>query len=766
VFSIPRYSTHDIDLSAMAFFLEFRYEDGTTNETVFQDMIVNEESIQITWQILSTDLKDEGTVLLQLKANDLSGTVKWRSYIEPFYVGDCIDAAGNYTGDLSAYEALVTRCVLIENAEVAREAAEDARQSSETSREAAEALREQNKDETIEVTANAKAKIIEIEERFNRLTAEQQQDAEVIEARKGKDSLKLKMDDIDLQLADKLNKGHVSVSDIDKNKGKFDQTYMSEELFQQMAGNTPINAIPANKSITQEKLAFTVLPAKMSKNMFNKNTISADTYIMDENGTTFPLTGYFTSDYIPVSPQTIYAISPVTITTRIAYYTKDKIYISRATDGVTSFTTPINAEYIRASWVQDNLNLAQIEVGNTPTLYESYGVYFDDSFVKDQTFDGKKIKYKSINPEQLTIIPVPGFTSKNIFNKDTIQSGKYIDEGDGKIFDIAGYFVSDYVEILGSTDYYLSGSTSSFRRIAFYDSNKTFISFVDGVGAFTTPLNAVFIRYASNLNDLNSSQIELGNRFTGYSSYGVKIKPESMDEFPSPIKTIHSIIAPIIFEPKNIKLLGDSITHGVGGTGFAMDGEIIIDGWNVNTKGVCWANMLKTYFESKFGGTVKNYGCAGTDSKFIVTNINTLVTDSDDIVICMIGTNDRNTGIATKQEFYNNLKEIHDKVKAKGKEIIFMSNMPASVANETDPNNPKDYHMEDIDYITMKVTSDLKLEYISLYKELMEYSDMKNISIDSLLSDGLHPNDEGYKAMFNIICDRLGIGRKRREATW
>jgi hypothetical protein len=212
VFSIPRYSTHDIDLSAMAFFLEFRYEDGTTNETVFQDMIVNEESIQITWQILSTDLKDEGTVLLQLKANDLSGTVKWRSYIEPFYVGDCIDAAGNYTGDLSAYEALVTRCVLIENAEVAREAAEDARQSSETSREAAEALREQNtatviyntnvaKDETIEAIASAEAKISDVEERFNRLTIEQQQDAEVIDARKGKDSLRLKIDDIDLQIA-------------------------------------------------------------------------------------------------------------------------------------------------------------------------------------------------------------------------------------------------------------------------------------------------------------------------------------------------------------------------------------------------------------------------------------------------------------------------------------------------------------------------------------------------------------------------------------
>lgn len=52
-----------------------------------------------------------------------------------------------------------------------------------------------------------------------------------------------------------IKKGEVSVSDIDKNKGKLDQTYLSDELLQQMAGNTPINAVPADGSITAIKLA-------------------------------------------------------------------------------------------------------------------------------------------------------------------------------------------------------------------------------------------------------------------------------------------------------------------------------------------------------------------------------------------------------------------------------------------------------------------------------------------------------------------------------
>ena len=51
-----------------------------------------------------------------------------------------------------------------------------------------------------------------------------------------------------------IRKGEVSVSDIDKNKGKLDQTYLSEELLQQMAGNTPINAVPADGSVNNRKL--------------------------------------------------------------------------------------------------------------------------------------------------------------------------------------------------------------------------------------------------------------------------------------------------------------------------------------------------------------------------------------------------------------------------------------------------------------------------------------------------------------------------------
>ena len=82
-------------------------------------------------------------------------------------------------------------------------------------------------------------------------------------------------------------------------------------------------------------------------------------------------------------------------------------------------------------------------------------------------------------------------------------------------------------------------------------------------------------------------------------------------------------------EITKIKVIGDSITHGVGGTGFQVDygdGKVIcvIDAmsgsngvsFKVNTKGECWANSFKKYIETKY--------CTPNDEVIITnaTNVN------------------------------------------------------------------------------------------------------------------------------------------------
>lgn len=76
-----------------------------------------------------------------------------------------------------------------------------------------------------------------------------------------------------------IKKGEVSVRDIDKNKGKLDQTYLSDDLLQQIAGNTPINAVPADDSITNEK----IVDRTISKEKVNFDQVTVN------SGSRFPM---------------------------------------------------------------------------------------------------------------------------------------------------------------------------------------------------------------------------------------------------------------------------------------------------------------------------------------------------------------------------------------------------------------------------------------------------------------------------------------------
>ena len=67
-----------------------------------------------------------------------------------------------------------------------------------------------------------------------------------------------------------------------------------------------------------------------------------------------------------------------------------------------------------------------------------------------------------------------------------------------------------------------------------------------------------------------------------------------------PCEVIKKILS--VKKSARIKLLGDSITHGMGGTGFEQNGEVFIEGFARNPNGYCWANNFKKYIEEN-----KNY---------------------------------------------------------------------------------------------------------------------------------------------------------------
>ena len=219
-----------------------------------------------------------------------------------------------------------------------------------------------------------------------------------------------------------------------------------------------------------------------------------------------------------------------------------------------------------------------------------------------------------------------------------------------------------------------------------------------------------------------------------------------------------------------IVLLGDSIVAGVGGTGFngsssgstpaeQTSGELIANlgasgTFYRNTAGVCWANLMKNYLEAKYPQTsVINNGCSGINSNTVATHFYSLVpNDTTKIVLC-IGINDRGNGTNPDYTVYH-LNRILDKAEEMNVDIVVMTCIHPTAANEALPGK---------NYTSYQVASAIKKacvgrsEVVNLQSELEFYLYEHNLSYDTLLPDGIHPNDDMYGIMFNVIKHILHI---------
>ena len=218
-----------------------------------------------------------------------------------------------------------------------------------------------------------------------------------------------------------------------------------------------------------------------------------------------------------------------------------------------------------------------------------------------------------------------------------------------------------------------------------------------------------------------------------------------------------------------IKLIGDSITHGVGGTGFAQNGEAIVENFKRNPNGFCWANLFRDFMKERFGATVVNNACTGRNIEFIIHHFESLVDAEDDLVICNIGTNNRHQYFVhgprrTKEEhidrFYSLVVTLNGMFKKIGKPVIFIANIPAGKRHEEDDLGTDCWriiHMNDINDIYKRAAETEGFPIISMYDLFLGYCIDGGIDFETLLKDGLHPNDEGYEIMFHLMKQALGI---------
>lgn len=176
----------------------------------------------------------------------------------------------------------------------------------------------------------------------------------------------------------------ISVTQINKNKGKLDETYMSDDFMLKITGDAPIHSTPADRSITTEKIAKKAVSGtetnfiNSGKNKFDKRKAHLGK-ALTQTGTLTSNVNSFTSDFIRVVEGEEWTNSTGY---RIAFYQTDSedSYTERldtTSHLPRTFTIPDGASYMRVQSLNETvdgktINDFQVEKNNKETYYEPF----------------------------------------------------------------------------------------------------------------------------------------------------------------------------------------------------------------------------------------------------------------------------------------------------------------------------------------------------------------------------------------------------------
>ncbi|HHL2038247.1 TPA: SGNH/GDSL hydrolase family protein [Clostridium perfringens] len=380
------------------------------------------------------------------------------------------------------------------------------------------------------------------------------------------EKLKEGTENIELQYADKLNKINlnkmdrdtrdIAIHQINKNKGKIDQTYLSDELLKQMAGDTPVNAVPADLSITTIKLAnnsvdyekAAFFDVEESYNKFNKDSITHIGYVLNGSGGYTEHPQGCVSDFIPVKKDDIIRAN---LNWNGEFYNENKEFLSSKEFGTEEFKAPKGAYYYRQSILMDRLANIMITI-NSPI-----GEYIPFKRATSLTKELAKIIENgiTINPDNTSFFIKD---KVNLYDSSKSTIG-FVVGGDGALVEHSDGCVSDFIEVEPSTMYYYSDKWNA----GYYTKNKVFISQKQfGITNEITPDNAYYVRISIPIAKKDTYMFVkdyMPSEYIPYSGFLKFDEKENIEKLVDQIKETGKFDS--LYENRKWAALGDSLTE-------------------------------------------------------------------------------------------------------------------------------------------------------------------------------------------------------------
>ena len=438
---------------------------------------------------------------------------------------------------------------------------------------------------------------------------------EVVQARGVWDTLEKRLDNL-------------NVADINKNLGKIDQTYLTDELLEQIAGTAPINAVPADGSLTTDKYAnSSVTGVKIADGSISRpktNYYSEARESVDLTKLNLISGGYYGSTGVWVDSSTYSSVEvPVqegetyfregaystsgTATTHLTFWNASGEFISG--NQLSNFSVPENAKIAKITIYPESIGnksaklfkLTSVDAGLT--LVKSN---FDNENSKGVVGRQNASWYEYTDEvanmlSQASIIPGEYYNSNGTLISDSTRS----------MFELKITHGNKYTK----EDFGYNGVNNTFNT--FWDENGSFIE-GNQSETFEAPEGSYVARLAiSNALIENAILYPEGNKFK-------------------------------VVDP-NLKVLNADDTSNLSGLKWNALGDSITEGSNTN----------KTYLDyivERTGILARNYGDAGTTIADIPNELGQgmvlryLNMDDDaDIITVFGGTNDMGLDVVIGQ---------------------------------------------------------------------------------------------------------------------
>ena len=213
-------------------------------------------------------------------------------------------------------------------------------------------------------------------------------------------------------------------------------------------------------------------------------------------------------------------------------------------------------------------------------------------------------------------------------------------------------------------------------------------------------------------------------------------------------------------EKIDIFLCGDSITAGVGSNGYNTDdGALILTDtsnysyYEANSVSNSWANLFRRFITRlNSNNTFFNGGIEGKHVKFFEKNKNAYITTNKDVIVCMLGTNDRGE-YENVEEFKVGYTEYLEFLDRKCNFLIVMTPTPLNAYYDKQKNFTQYEGVQAV----REICKEKDYFLIDNYTNIYEMAYLKDLGEIDIMSDSAHPNDKGYALIWENIKSSLGL---------